>query len=70
MTQNTVPYDIKDFDSSDKKVKRRFGESFDIHINKMAAGFSKLLYSFQVRMAVTGLVYIDTVQSGSWLAPR
>jgi hypothetical protein len=56
MTRNIAPYDIKDCDSSDYEVIRRFGEAFGIHIKKMAAGFSKLLYSFQVRMAVFGLM--------------
>ena len=68
MTQNTLPCDIKDCDSNDYKVIRRFGGEFDINI-KMAAGFSEIFYSFQVKMAVIGFVYVDTVQSGSWLAP-
>jgi hypothetical protein len=56
MTQNIVPHDIKDCDSSNYEVIRRFGEAFSIHIKKMAADFSKLFYSFQVRMAVFGLM--------------
>ena len=56
VTQSIVPYDIKVCDNSDYTVTRRFREAFGIYIRKIAAGFSTLFYSFQVIMAVFGLV--------------